>query len=132
MSLRVIWQYTDRSIYCHMTFSAMHYLLYIYVRSIVFATVSIKSWTCSDSMTFFVFNFIITVYFFFIFLVPLYQLSEYVLYNNKCLPLQSIRFCQLCFGEFINLSLSIQPVYLLASEHERGSDYQHYLNKLNI
>ena len=27
MSLRVIWQYMDRSIYCHMTFSAMNYLL---------------------------------------------------------------------------------------------------------
>ena len=30
MSLRVIWQYMDRSIYCHMTLSAMHYLLYMY------------------------------------------------------------------------------------------------------
>ena len=29
MSLRVIWQYMDRSIYCHMTLSAMNYLLFI-------------------------------------------------------------------------------------------------------
>jgi hypothetical protein len=29
MSLRVIWQYMDRSIYCHMILSAMNYLLYI-------------------------------------------------------------------------------------------------------
>ena len=28
MSLRVIWQYMDRSIYCHMTLSTMNYLLY--------------------------------------------------------------------------------------------------------
>ena len=28
MSLLVIWQYMDRSIYCHMTLSAMNYLLY--------------------------------------------------------------------------------------------------------
>jgi hypothetical protein len=28
MALRVIWQYTDRSIYCHMTRSDMNYLLY--------------------------------------------------------------------------------------------------------
>ena len=28
MSLRVIWQYMNRSIYCHMTLSAMIYLLY--------------------------------------------------------------------------------------------------------
>ena len=31
MSLRVIWQYMDRSIYCHMTLSAMNYLLYIHL-----------------------------------------------------------------------------------------------------
>ena len=29
MSLRVIWQYMDRSIYCHMTLSATKYLLCI-------------------------------------------------------------------------------------------------------
>jgi hypothetical protein len=28
MPLLVIWQYMDRSIFCHMTLSAMHYLLY--------------------------------------------------------------------------------------------------------
>jgi len=28
MALRVIWQYMDRSIYCHMTQSDMKYLLY--------------------------------------------------------------------------------------------------------
>jgi len=28
MSLRVIWQYMDRSIYYHMTLSAMNYLLF--------------------------------------------------------------------------------------------------------
>jgi hypothetical protein len=31
MSLRVIWQYMDRSIYCHMTLSAMNYLLYMMI-----------------------------------------------------------------------------------------------------
>ena len=29
MSLRVIWQYMEWSIYCHMTLSAMNYLLYV-------------------------------------------------------------------------------------------------------
>ena len=35
MALRVIWQYMDRSIYCHMTLSAMNYLLYSIIRPIV-------------------------------------------------------------------------------------------------
>ena len=34
MSLRVIWQYMDRFIYCYMTLSAMNYLLYIKLNNI--------------------------------------------------------------------------------------------------
>ena len=35
MSLRVIWQYMDRSIYCPMTLSAMNYLLYTIISSVI-------------------------------------------------------------------------------------------------
>ena len=34
MSLRVIWQYMDRFIYCYITLSAMNYLLYIKLNNI--------------------------------------------------------------------------------------------------
>ena len=35
MSLRVIWQYMYRSIYCPMTLSAMNYLLYTIISSVI-------------------------------------------------------------------------------------------------
>ena len=54
MALRVIWRYMERSIYCHMTLSAMNYLLYITYLWLVGVSVwYIKKWESKWQISFY-------------------------------------------------------------------------------